>query len=222
MSHNQLLHDEITFWSRQIFDHLKFLRQLITDPDLSEALEDVINNWCDVLSQPNVKFNPQNQKSAVTKINKFFTNIKKKVLEGKNLGFLFPSFLNHMIEEQEYYLDILNGEKDIIKEGTFWKNELIEHTSLIAHLLDPKEDDIAFDLLKDLQNLKMKPIKLSELIRIMESYINLTKKLRDDNKITDNIKPPYFSLLSRPMYDHEIREMEHGVIRLSRYESAEM
>lgn len=215
MSNKTPLEDEMDFWSRQIFDHLQFLRDLTTDPEIKEVIEDRIDRWCDVRTQRNVKFNPQDQIWRVTELNNFFLAIRGYIFKGKNVGFIFPSLLNHMIEEQEYYIRLLEGNNDIISEGTFWKNELIEHTSLIAHLLDPLDDEISLQILTNLQNLKNEKLSLTELIQAMEDYIKFTKRLSRDEKISIKVNPPYFSLLSRAMYEHEIREMEHGVRRLS-------
>ena len=135
--------DETAFWSRQLSEHALFLHLGMEDEAFKkrglaihkkwEAFRDTMNKktLCKVL--------PLAQELRAYKM-----DILKSLNEGKWVGWIFPSFARHIIQELDYFVDKLNNVRYSTKdELDFWNHINSDHAAFESHLLDPYERELS-------------------------------------------------------------------------------
>src|SRR5699024_1984409 len=79
------------------------------------------------------------------------SKVLSNVLGCKVLNRIYPSLLEHMIEEAEFYIEILHAlenineipiKDELVKKEVFWNHIMEEHSLFIRGLLDPEEEDL--------------------------------------------------------------------------------
>lgn len=142
------------------------------------------------------------------------------------VGWLYQSFVEHILHELEYFIKRLHNRVTVQEEIAFWTQIAAEHTGFTAHLLDintSKEQrqlvntvlskaDAGFKLLEE-------DIDFVQMIRLTDSWTKAYEYQKDiqslvrgtwtkfqENKVNSIIHP---SLLA-----HVVRETERGMRRL--------
>lgn len=78
----------------------------------------------------------------------FKTKLLNNILECKAFSYTYPAMLEHVIEEEQYYVilleklekrDAIDSVKEIIEEEINWNHIMEEHTKFIRGYLDPEE-----------------------------------------------------------------------------------
>lgn len=81
----------------------------------------------------------------------FKKTLLKSIDECKAFSYTYPTMLNHVIEESEYYLRLLeklekrdetDSAKEIIEEEITWNDLMEEHSKFIRGYLDPSEEKL--------------------------------------------------------------------------------
>lgn len=135
-------------WSRQLMEHALFLSLgLVSDRGqvLARDASRNRNDW-EVFRKGGTA-GPQRRAIAI-RLSAELASIKSQVLErleaGEWLGWLFPSFVRHILSELLYFTGTLESlaagtAREARADVSTWITWMAEHAAFAAHLLDPRE-----------------------------------------------------------------------------------
>lgn len=166
----------------------------------------------------------------------FKTALLKNIKACKAFSYTYPSMLEHIIEEEEYYVtllqklekrDTVDSVKEIIEEEINWNHLMEEHSEFIRGYLDPREDKLfrkadsfagEFDILVDkAETARNKPDMLPEVTR---ESMNKVAELRDfkSQGTMGILKCEIEALIPPLLSDHVTREANHYLRLLKTFE----
>ena len=221
--------DNIEFWTFQFSEHALFIYLGIVDIDsATKEIREVSHRWYEYFVNFRENYLTKNNKnSLIEELKKEalkFKNFKEIVLarvESEWSGWLYPTFLSHILHELNYFLEkefkkISNEE--IIK---FWNQINGEHSAFTVGLLDPREQD----LIKQAMDFEDKFLKLNarhdnhdnhDLVQFkllsqhmseeMDKFTQTGQKAVHENKILSIIHPL--------LIDHVRREGQRSIVEL--------
>ena len=186
------MEDDTTFWIDRFKEHAAFLYILLTPQfanDLKEQVFDLINDF---------------------DLERLF-NLQMEVLGRNNAQMMlteedFEALVYHMIEEQNFYKKLMNGQMTDGEEVNFWLNEASEHTELASHMLELGQlRDEVLDTSKEL--LQAEP---DDILRVYEKSNKFAKDL--DGMLREEIHDT--DVIKALMVEHEMKEATRGEQRL--------
>jgi hypothetical protein len=213
--------DDVIFWSERFRDHAMLMFILI-DPnmalDLKKRAEQEFVKWNHFLRN----MNPNDLNILVDSLGKLKREIlNRSRLQKMNLVLSHGDFLaliNHMLEELNYFVDLISGRMNNDRELAFWLRENIEHTELAGHLVPllPIHPQKA-------KELQMENSKILQRLRNVHGPYDLfppyhtsnEKAIELDQLIQQGNKDALQNLL-HIMVEHEIKEGIHGEQRIKR------
>jgi len=198
------IEDEIFFWARQMMEHALFLYLGLEDDKnklKNEALE-LNKEWENFLNDkfPFIKINEIPEKVFLTqddeskihikgsldmvnnligKTIKFKTNVDNMLKSGKWIGWIYPSLIQHMLDEANYFKKKINGDEYTIDNEIEFINHHHEgELSVTAQLIDPDPEqqkiiDKVKSYVKDLSDLQHDPSNIRYLSIKKELFKNL-------------------------------------------------
>jgi hypothetical protein len=166
---------------------------------------------------------------ATTAAIKFKTTLLNNVLNCRSFSYMYPSMLEHVIEEAQFYVKVLNllqrrdvidDINEIIELEITWNDIMGEHSEFIRGYLDPSEKQLIktantfaeeFDkLLEATENLRNQPNLLpqvtTESLQLVTELRNF-KRQGEEGILACRIKSIIPPLLS----DHVLREANHYI-----------
>ncbi len=166
----------------------------------------------------------------------FKTTLLKNIKACKAFSYTYPSMLEHIIEEEEYYVallqklekrDTVDSVREIIEEEINWNHLMEEHSEFIRGYLDPREETLfrkadsfagEFDRLVDKAEMtRNKPDMLPEVTR--ESLKKVTELRNFKSQGTMGILNCEIEALIPPLLsDHVTREANHYIRLLKAFE----
>lgn len=165
-------------------------------------------------------------KELLEEVIEFKSIVLKEKIKCKLGIMIYPEMLDHVIEEAELYMKILDAliskesmDESICNSVNFWNHIMLEHGEFIDGLLDPSEKalkDRAEDFVEAYEKLVAKCIDGN--MKIVRESRALTGKFRDfkasatDGLINYNIKSNIPAILA----DHVLREANHYLRLLRR------
>jgi hypothetical protein len=204
--------EDQAFW-RDIFgDHAKFLELGLIEPTLKAEAK----SFRALFQQPGIK---------LTETVYQLTNFKRKLLklqsEGTFIGFLYSSFIKHMLSEANYYLELMQG--NVIDLPYFWINHADEVLKLTQQTFDPAQIEQIIDVatkeekFSNILHTEYAQVKAvysqAELLRVRQL---LTEFGSDATKLKDAIRTGKVnSLLNVEMVQHEIQENDYALRKLA-------
>lgn len=155
----RLLH-LLQFWSRQMSEHALFLSLGLEDPTLRKSARDIHLDWESLrkttLQRVTIVSDLAPVISKVHELSKVLralkTHVLNRLLEGEWLGWLWPSFVDHLRAELDYFILSVDREAgtskrsrpNLIREDLMtWMLFLRDHATFAAKLLDPTEVALA-------------------------------------------------------------------------------
>jgi hypothetical protein len=166
----------------------------------------------------------------------FKTKLLKNVLECKAFSYTYPTMLEHVTEESQYYVRLLerlekrdatDSMKEIIQEEIFWNHIMGEHSKFIRGYLDPEEEKLfntANAFAKEFDRLQEKTERAedhSDLIPEVtkESLKDVTALRNFKVQGTEGIlKCKIKSVIPPLLSDHVTREANHYLRLLKTFE----
>jgi len=228
--------DEIHFWGNQICEHTLFMHLgIVADESLNkrgielhEQLQKYLDKTFKGIDQYKIVLddtdfakldltNTQYIDEAYVlfdKVEKYKLDVLAKIKSGKWIGWLFASFIEHILEElQELKLRTIGPAPSIHKQVAYWNEMNGEHAGFASHLLDPelKNDKLVSKAstfeheLLGLHDSKLKQfIELSiNKTKEFDKFSKETQKAVHDNKVSSIIHPM--------LIDHDVREGERSM-----------
>lgn len=182
----QYLTEEIGFWSRQMSEHALFLFLGLNEtevPELKERgleLHEKFQAWRDRFAQQGrlSKRSLRNYKQLLGQLRAYKKAVLKAVLAGWS-GWLYPSFVQHVLLELDYHVQNINGVKRApAKEVEFWNIINGDHANFAKHLIDPTE----VQLVEQADQLAKQFAQLGKTVRsedemMIQLSLNATKEL---------------------------------------------
>lgn len=223
---------DLVFWSRQLSEHTLFLHLgLEVEPlksygdKLHQLWENFRATFPDETFQGDVEslltFNYLSEQTKDYKINtlNFLTDCIKNAdaIPRAWLGWIFPTFAEHVIRELNFAQDKANGRQISPQdEINFWRIINKEHALFDAHLLDPSEADLiktAYQLAEKIEGDQTCEsrifVKISlDAIKELDKYHLKGKSLLNNNQVRSIIHP---ALLT-----HVIREGQRSIDRITK------
>ena len=161
-------------------------------------------------------------KNLLEEVIAFKQKLLALVLECKLALMLYPELLEHLIEEAEQYLEILEclmhrdlPYRVLCDELNFWNHIMEEHAKFIDGLLDPTEEElkkVAEGFAERFERLVNECIRISDKLIIQRS-LEATKDIRDfktaatEGLLACSIK----SIIPPLLADHVLREANHYI-----------
>lgn len=166
----------------------------------------------------------------------FKTKLLNSVLECKAFSYTYPTMLEHVIEESQYYVELLeklekrdavDTLKEIIEQEINWNHIMEEHSKFIRGYLDPEEEKLintanAFanefeELMDKTEKAEERPGLVPEVTR--ESIKDVTALRNFKVQGTEGIlKCRIKSVIPPLLADHVTREANHYLRLLKTFE----
>ena len=133
--------DNIIFWSNQFKEHAFFIDiGLIDDQSITTEIKLIAREWYKYWENINI-----DDINDILIHCYAFKGFKETVIHHIKIefcGWLIPDFIDHLKDELEYFINILNGSitpSEVIK---FWTEINRDHCQTIFQLLDSSEEDL--------------------------------------------------------------------------------
>ncbi len=157
----------------------------------------------------------------------FKSRLLKNVLECKAFSYTYPTMLEHVIEESQYYVmlleklekrDAIDSIKEVIEQEISWNHIMEEHSKFIRGYLDPEEEKLfntANAFAKEFDELMEKTERLAEHPELTpevtkESLKDVTALRNFKVQGTEGIlKCRIKSVIPPLLSDHVTREANH-------------
>lgn len=137
--------EEIQFWTLQSKEHCIFIVWGLA-PD-QHALKDTALTLIRVWETHRETRDKNKILTIIQAMRTFLDNVTRK--QSKEwIGFLYPAFIQHMKEENDYFERKITSSLSEKDELLFWTLHEQEATSLVGHLTDPSESKFTVDALK--------------------------------------------------------------------------
>ncbi len=210
--------NEINFWARQMSEHALFNHLGLEESDLKqEALKihKSLEAFREKLNKDSLDLKHMNEiLPLLQQEREFQVKIIKMLEEGKWVGWLFPTFENHITLELDYFVDKLNGKKySPMDEVKFWNKINSDHAGMTAHLLDPSEKEAVSKANALSDNFYNMPKNEKEMM--IKLSLKATKELDAFNKKSKAKGKAVKSIIHPVLLDHVIREGEYTIQKLN-------
>ena len=126
--------DEFAFWGRQIVEHADFAVQGLQIPAIKARA-------AASRAELGSAYQRGDLQAFLVALDKFMA-FKHELLRTQNgswIGWTFPSLLQHMLDEETFFLAKLRGPVDPAQEMQFWLSERMGENQVGAQLVDPSE-----------------------------------------------------------------------------------
>lgn len=175
---------------------------------------------------------------ATTTAIKFKTELLNNVLSCRSFSYTYPTMLEHVIEEAQFYVmilnklqqrDILDDINEIIELEIMWNHIMEEHSMFIRGYLDPSEKQLfetanTFakefeELLEATEDLKNQPGRLPQVTRESLELVTELKNFKrqgEEGILACKVK----SVIPPLLADHVLREANHYLRILKSYVNA--
>lgn len=217
--------DALHFWGNQLGEHAFMLHLLIVDEELrDQALNhhEKINRYMantfeslgidkeKIVLDDNdfnkinvIEFDFQEALQLFEELRDYKKNIKRIIDEGRWIGWVFPIFAKHVLDELNYAYAIIQGQ-DLNDEDImhFWNESNAEAAGYSSQMLDPSiENDSIIEKAKDYQIKVMNSLSIEEKDQMIIMSIKYANEL--DNMISDT---------KQKIYDNEIKHIIHPAL----------
>lgn len=140
ISYDAALADEIAFWVKQEAEHAAMLELGLTDAQ-QKATAGTFRNRLSDLSNRLVSIGIPKAHAEAVKVVQEFRAFKVDILTrlqtGWN-GWLHATFIDHLIREGDYFLQMITSPEPYPNEARTWIDFLTEHAAFVAHFSDPR------------------------------------------------------------------------------------
>lgn len=134
--------DEIVFWGRQLSDHALFLSLGLVEERLRGVAGQMHRQWEQYRprwAQVDPATAASEARYMAAELRSFKTEVLDRLNRGEWLGWLYPTFVDHLRRELDMFVGRINGQIAARQELCDYLRFLAEHASFAAHLLDPQE-----------------------------------------------------------------------------------
>lgn len=150
--------EESRFWSRQLLEHALFLHLGIESPQARARALALHKAWQGVIADSErlgyAKTLPRTLELA-RDLRKLETDVMDALATGRWLGWLFPSFVEHIRREGDYFIARASGATMLPQaELQTWLHFMADHAGFAAHYLDPTEKALVAEALKSCGELR--------------------------------------------------------------------
>lgn len=244
--------DQIHFWGHQSVEHSLFLHLGIEDKALKEQALNLHKKWKEYMDKvfgdidehkivleindiTKVKVNSIDMNTLLSLINELKTfkeHIIARLEGGEWLGWLWASYVKHILRELNHFNDKINKKyTSVSEEIEFWNKTNSEHAANESHLIEPAPQFKKFvveadllsknpdDLLKeaDAQSKDFKNLDIGEKHSLLNLSLKYATELDQYHKNTQTKiqGKKYFSIINPTLIDHVVREGERSIYELN-------
>ena len=173
--------DVNNFWIDILIDHMSIIKLTLSsnETEIANYVDYIINQLKDVYDNSIARRDVEERALYLAmEVKRFKINVLSKMLDSKIQINISSTYVNHMLNENNEYIDIFLQYKDqnvIIKHPLevhkLWIKGAIEHAGLLISGLD----DVEYDIKKDLKYHKKKFAKLYDKCEEFIEYYNKTR-----------------------------------------------
>lgn len=140
---NPAAESDAEFWARQMQEHAMFLFLLIENNDLARRAKSIDLTWGNVRPLLSGKTRQEQTRLLAFPMHELrvlLAEIVERQAKGEWLGWAWPRFIDHLLEELDYAWSVVSGRPQNPEEVLCtWLGFMADHASFAAHLLDPSE-----------------------------------------------------------------------------------
>jgi len=207
----QISNEDIQFWMSRLLEHTLFLKTLLNVqivPDLQVEAEDLYQSFINYIQRSS-----QYNATLINALYSLLEAINNRMRDFDNINVGMPSddfynLIQHMIEEQTYFVRLFEGRMTVRSELLFWLREISEHMNLISHLLPPGQLKLQS---ADISNL----LERTRIEALQNPSILVTEAdlIQAANEITMNI---INSIRMGQLSDIDLTTVEHELIEATK------
>ena len=201
--------DEILFWlGQQEREHMLFLAMGIQDPALHAEATRLLRAYEEAAQRRDIR--------GLLALAPSSQALKKAVLQAAKerwVGWLYPSFVEHMMEEIDYAL--ARTRRDLLPRdiACFWAKERSETAGVVAKWLDPTETQLATQALRHPPILRgifaacRKPSTWAVPLNAIQAMTSLERTNASLNRLLESPELAKSKNIIHPLWmQHELRE----------------
>lgn len=219
------LEDEVKFWGLQTAEHQALIYTGLIDPIYAETLNEPLalapsinvktlkeealrlhNRWQNIIKNPKVRDAITTMDDTLIHQNRIF-----ELTQQGFIGYLYPSLIEHIIQESNYFRSKLSGfGYNLNEEINFWVDHHKGETAVVEKQLDPTETELGYiirDYDERLEMYKNNPdAAYRDMGIILNTYDDLGVQLLKDMATgkVKTISPP-------ALVEHAIREGQRAI-----------
>lgn len=145
MNAEAVLRDDLVFATDQMADHAKLMEMGFVDTAVKGECVRHYAAW-NGLRQRIDSLNTAKAHIEAVKmaqdLRAFQADILSRLTNGQWLGWLFPTFIDHIMREGDYFLQRVTHPEGLVNnELPIWLTIEAEHAAFVAHYLDPRDPE---------------------------------------------------------------------------------
>jgi DUF2935 family protein len=133
---------DISFWLPQLIDHSLFLKLGLEEPTLwneADRLYAILTALLPQVATLSVDDAVKAIENPLKQLRDFESFCIDRGNQGKWIGWLFPMFIEHIRDEQDYFWQRVTASLTPAQEMCSWLGFMGQHCAFAQHLLDPSE-----------------------------------------------------------------------------------
>jgi hypothetical protein len=227
--------DTVHFWGNQFCEHALMLGLMLIDKNLKNEAMELHLQWSEYMKKTfedqgidkyKITLNESDLRKLnesvqdidqpiqlMNKLTKFKTKVKELVDAGNWIGWVYPAFVSHILDEINYVMAEINGSISDEDKINFWNQSNAEEAGLSGHLLDPDPvNDPDIEHANEFYHEVMEKIKNGETSGPIQQMIALSRQFVTelDGMVTETRKKIHAgkvkSIIHPALIDHIDRE----------------
>ncbi len=181
---------EVDFWSRIIGDHMIFLGKTLhkNETGYHRRVSEIKQLADNLYNRVNVHFLDKDASYLAMMSRQLKLDIIRDILAGDISISLSATFINHMLNENEEMIRVLNGEPTSISHiNKLWLSDAYGHAEQLGCMLDPIEKKLKKDLKKIVKKFKKHYLMNEEFIGFDRTILESARKDKHNEKIEEHI-----------------------------------
>lgn len=211
----QISNDDIQFWMLRLLEHTFFLKTLLNPqivPDLQAEADELFRSFLSQ-SQRNPQYNPTLINALYALLEAINNRMKDFDINVKLEPNDFHDLIQHMIEEQTYFVRLFEGRMTVQLELLFWLKEGSEHMNLISHLLPSGTFKLqAANIANILESTRIEALQDSSILLTEADLIESASEIASN--IVNSIRSGELKGVDLATVEHELIESIKGHERI--------
>lgn len=237
--------DEVYFWSRQMYEHMKFVYLGLEDKELKAQAENEMKKWLlftdktfdakgvklevpDKIALDSSDYQKLGDLSTFNfvEIDKLLNELRQyelKLIEtvdsGLWIGWLFSSYYEHILLELDTFQKRIHGNQSFGEDLMFYTKMSKDHVATAEKLTSPSPENKQLE--EKLREAKEKTPHLNGT-ETEQIYLLVEKYLQDVDKLSNELKQEVYMnqqrfVITRELVDHVGREQKRALLFLKKH-----
>lgn len=177
--------NQVQFWSHQLRDHMTFLKLGLVDPELKDTAEDLEARWNAFMRSEYI--DPIGLNNLIEMTRAYQNTVYEAVMvPGNWVGFIFPSFVEHINDELNYFVRKLDPVPiSGVDERKFWAKHHSGELGVTQQGIDPRDEKAIYGVASLRQEFEVyrrtvQDQETGQLLVLSQRYYNAQKQTEAD------------------------------------------